>query len=198
MCSSFQGLSLRTLALLAITAALLVGCTSSKDVSKTQPFASYVGRTVVLNRPVALIKEGRGTWAPAHFPRLRSSPFVMLDFQSPAVRGFEFRQLYPADTNYITIAVGTSVTLESVRDEVVADTQNLVAYGSLILPDTTNTVRFAYSWGHYWQLRPAPWEPPSTPEIRRPPGKLPPHWDYDMFYPAPDAPTWGGRVDSNK
>jgi hypothetical protein len=145
------------------------------------------------------MKEGRGVWAAAHFPRLCSSPFVMLDFESPAHRGFVyFEELNPTDTNYITIPSGNSVTLESVRDDVVFDADNLVAYGRLTLPNTTNTVRFAYQWGNYWHLRPAPWEPADTPEIRRPPGKLPPHWDYDAFHPAPDAPTWGGRADGSK
>src|SRR5882672_8348469 len=77
--------------------AVFGGCVSSKNISRVPPFSDYVGRTVPLVRPVALIKEGMGMWGPAHFPRLRSSPYVMLDFQSPA-KG-DFHHLEPTDTN---------------------------------------------------------------------------------------------------
>jgi len=182
------------LGLIALVA-LFAGCVSSKNVSKVPPFSDYVGRTLPLVRPVALIREGMGMWAPAHFPRLRSSPYVMLDFQSPAMG--DFHHLEPTDTNYVTVPSGQLVTIECVRDEIAGEAANLIAYGRIVLPDATNKVRFAYPWGHYWHLRAAPWEPGDTPEVRRPPGKLPAHWDYDMFYSSTNAPTWGGRAEKH-
>src|SRR5580765_3429017 len=170
----------------------LAGCMSSRNISKVPPFSEYVGRTLPTVRPVALIKEGRGIWGTSHFPRLRNSPYVMLDLD-PANKFFT--SLSWSDTNYLTFPAGAAVSITQVRDEIVADAAHLVAYGTLTLPGSTNQVRFAYSWGEYWHLRAAPWEPKETPEIRRPPGKNPPHWDYDMFYVHSNAPVWGISTD---
>jgi hypothetical protein len=169
----------------------LCGCTSSKNISKISPFSEYVGRTVSLNRPMLLLPEGRGMWEPAHFPRLRSSPFVLLDYEAARHAGFYSAGRH--DTQTQALAAGHAVIIDQVRDEIAFDAANIIAYGRVRPSGFTNDVRFAYAWGQDWILRPAPWEPESVPQIRRPPGKVPPHWDYEMFRAPSNAPTWGNR-----
>src|ERR1051326_1844652 len=141
--------------LFVLPALLLLGC-SSTNVSNREPLADYVGRTVTLNRPMALIKEGRGIMAWSHLPRLRKSPYVMLDTDASEKA---FLHPYPTDTNVIVLAVGYAVTIDTVHDEIAGiDPVHTTVYGRVILPGADAPVRFAFAWGDTVRLFPAPWE----------------------------------------
>lgn len=161
---------------------LLVGC-SSVDISNRDPFYDYVGRTVELREPVAVVSR-HGYWNGGDGVRSRKSVAYGLVTGSDQGYGRVFA----------TLPAGHKVQVDSVWDEVAGDGQQIVAYGRTTIPPATNEVRFAYAWGFIWMLSPAPWEPSNTPKQRAPPGRLPPHFDYDMFRPPPDAPKWGTKV----
>jgi hypothetical protein len=101
--------------ILVLSAPLLVGC-HSIDVSKLEPFDNYVGCSVLLQRPMALVRESRGMMSRSHLPRLRTSPYVMLDIQESEK---SFLHLYPTDTNVTVLPTGHSVTIRTVRNEIV-------------------------------------------------------------------------------
>jgi hypothetical protein len=172
---------------------LLVGC-GSINVANREPLADYVGRTVTLNRPMALIKEGKGIWAQAHLPRLRKSPYVMLDIDASEKA---FLHLYPTDTNVIVLPVGHAVTIQTVRDETAwIDPVHTTVYGRVILPGHHTPVRFAFAWGDTVRLYPAPWEPDNVPNRRYRVGWEPiPLYNPELrVVPEADLPRWGRKV----
>jgi hypothetical protein len=161
---------------------LLVGC-SSVDISNRDPFYDYVGRTVELRQPVAVVVR-RAYWKGGDGVMARRSASYGLVTGNGQGYGRVFS----------TLPAGHTVRINSVWDEVAGDGQQIVAYGHTTIPPSTNEVSFAYPWGLIWTLYPAPWEPETTPKLRGPPGRLPPHFDYEMFRPPPDAPKWGTKV----
>lgn len=163
-----------------LPALVLCGCISSKNISNRQPFSDYVGKTVTLNRPMILLKEGRGFWTGEAVPRVRVSPYVMYDGDKSVEKGAP-----------IKLPAGQQVKITKVCDEIMGDSANIIAYGTVVPPNATNRITFGYQWGMIWQLHPAPWEPEGTPELRRRVGALPSHWNYDIFQPPTNAPTWG-------
>lgn len=161
---------------------LVTGC-SSTNLSNRDPFFDYVGRTVELRRP-ALVVERPSIFGGDVLAR-RYTKYGILD---PSHR---LTQIYPRFTE---LPVGHRVRSDSVWDEVELDAEQIVAYGRTTIPPGTNEVQFAYPWGEFWMLKRAPWEPDDTAEKRGPPGRLPPHFDYPMFWPPPDTPKWGTKV----
>jgi len=161
---------------------LLAGC-SSTNISNRDPFYDYVGRSVELRCPVTVVAR-HGVWG-SHEGVMsrRSADFGLVD------RGSRNRRQV-----YGELPVGHRVWIDSVWDEVVVDGEQIIAYGRTTIPPGTNEVRFAYSWGFLWILKRAPWESDDTPEKRAPPGRLPPHFAYDMFKPPADIPKWGTKV----
>jgi hypothetical protein len=182
--------------LFVLPALLLLGC-SSTNVSNREPLADYVGRTVTLNRPMALIKEGRGIMAWSHLPRLRKSPYVMLDTDASEKA---FLHPYPTDTNVIVLAVGYAVTIDTVHDEIAGiDPVHTTVYGRVILPGADAPVRFAFAWGDTVRLFPAPWESQNIPNRRYRVGWKPiPLYDRDLRgVPEANIPRWGRKVNGN-
>jgi hypothetical protein len=175
---------------------LLVGC-SSTNVSNREPLADYVGRTVMLKRPMALIKEGRGIWAWSHLPRLRKSPYVMLDIDASKKA---YLHLYPTDTNFIVLPVGHAVTIGTIRDEIAGiDPVHTTVYGRIILPGTDTPGRFAFGWGDTVRLYPAPWEPDNIPNRPYRIGWKPiPLYEPELRGVAEaNIPRWGSKVGRN-
>jgi hypothetical protein len=163
-----------------LSALIFCGCVSSKNVSDLEPFSEYVGKTASLRRPMILVKESRGFWSASSIPRVHVSPYVMSDPGASEKKGAS-----------IELPVGQSVRITKVCYEMVGDSSNIIAYGTVMPPGSANRQTFAYRWGGYWELRPAPWEPNDAPPIRRRAGKLPPHWEYYASHPPTNAPTWG-------
>lgn len=161
---------------------LLVGC-SSVDISNRDPFYDYVGRTVELREPVAVVGRRGYRSGRDGVPSRKSAAFGIVEGSG---QGY--------GPVFSTLPAGHNVHIDSVWDEVAGDGQQIVAYGRTIIPPGTNEVRFAYVWGFIWVLSPAPWEPSGTPKKRAPPAQLPPHFNYEMFQPPPDAPKWGTKV----
>ena len=182
--------------ILVLSAPLLVGC-HSIDVSKLEPFDNYVGCSVLLQRPMALVRESRGMMSRSHLPRLRTSPYVMLDIQESEK---SFLHLYPTDTNVTVLPTGHSVTIRTVRNEIAfVDPVYTTVYGELILPGGKRSVRFAYAWGDTLRLFPAPWEPDSVPRRRYRLGHIPdPLFERDLRgVVETDIPRWGRKLGRN-
>jgi hypothetical protein len=161
----------------------LVGC-HSVNISNRDPFYDYVGRTVELREPVAVV--GRQSYWNGSDRGVRSRKSAAYGLVSGSGHGYK--------AVHAILPAGHKVSLDSVWDEVVFDGQQIVAYGRTTIPPSTKEVRFAYAWGFIWMLKPAPWEPADTPKKRAPPGTLPPHFNYKMFQPPPDAPKWGTKA----
>lgn len=160
-----------------------VGC-SSTNISNCDPFYDYVGKTVELRRPVAVVARS-SVWSGGDgVLSLRPARYGIVDARN---RG-------PYRKVYAQLPVGHAVRIEKVRDEVAFDVQHIIAYGRTTIPPRNKEVRFAYPWGALWQLERAPWEPDDTPPRRVASGRLPPHFDYDIFRPDPDLPKWGTKV----
>jgi len=162
---------------------LLQGCMSSRNISKLDPFCDFVDQTVELRRPVCVVHHCNTLMGGTGVDSFRSARHGLVD-HAGQWDGEVLAQL----------PKGHRVTLTAVRDEVYFDSETIVAYGHTIVPPGTNEVSFAYHWGYYWELRRAPWELDDTPPRRGPPGKLPPHFDYDMFRSPPDIPKWGTGI----
>lgn len=180
---------------LIVPVLLVAGC-STTNVSNREPLADYVGRTVTLNRPMALLKEGRGVWEWSHLPRLRKSHYVMLDIDASEKA---YLHLLPADTNFIVLPAGHTVTIETVRDETAfIDATHTTVYGRVTLPGGQKPVRFAFAWGDTVRLYPAPWES-DVPNRRYRIGWKPiPLYDRELRGVAEaEIPRWGRKVDRN-
>ena len=164
------------LALFAIVF-LCAGCTH-ENVSGYKLFTPYIGRTVPLNREMILSKEGRNMWSPANVPRLRVS-YVLLETNT---------ELLASDQFIANLPIGTPVTLTSVRDEIIADGSNLIAYGTTQIPDSNREVKFAYCWGTVRNINAAPWEPTNTPTFRKPDWPVESHGTIPFYHPVRDRP----------
>ncbi|HUA67830.1 MAG TPA: hypothetical protein VMA13_04715 [Candidatus Saccharimonadales bacterium] len=166
---------------------LLAGCTSSTKISKLDPFYNYVGQTVELRKPADIVTR-RGIWFGSYGVMSRhSADYGLIDAGGGQGRGGYGHVI-------AELPVGHKVQIDSVWDEVVVDEEQIIAYGHTTIPPSTKEVSFAYPWGEFWILWPAPWEPSDTPEKRGPPGRLPPHFDYDMFKAPAGTPEWGTKV----
>jgi hypothetical protein len=153
------------------------GCTYT-NVSAYKGFAPYIGQSVPLTREMILSKEGRGMWSAVHVPRLRAS-YVLLETNV---------QLYPSDQFVAKLPVGSPITLTSVRSEIIADGDGLIAYGNTRLPDSKKEVKFAYLWGSDLEINAAPWEPTNTPALRKPDWPIEPHGTIPFYHPVKDRP----------
>ena len=162
---------------------LLAGC-SRKDVSNLDPFSGYVGRSVPLARQADVVRRYNPLWSGGDGVGSLSSADVGV-INTPD---------YPYIEKIGTLPAGHVVTVDRVVDEVFMDGEHIIAYGRTTLPHSDKEVRFAYAWGTLWMLERAPWEPNKTPATRAPAGKLPPHFDYDMFRPDPNLPKWGTSI----
>lgn len=145
------------------------------------PFCEYVGKWVELRRPVAVVeRSSRMSWRSHGITSKQKVDYGLIEIsQTNGMKVFG------------TLPVGHKVLVTDVRDELLLDDQQMMAYGGTTLPWNNKKVTFAYSWGAVWTLWPAPWEPDGTPKQRGPEGKLPPHFDYPMFRLPADAPKWG-------
>lgn len=170
---------------------LFAGCTSSRNISKRDPFYNYVGKTVELRRPVSVIGR-HGAWAGTYgVMSLHSAKYGIIEKGTEWQGRGEYGQYGPV---FAELPVGHQVRIDSVWDEVVADEEQIIAYGHTTIPPSTREVSFAYPWGEFWTLWRAPWEPDDTPTKRAPAGELPSHFDYDMFKAPADTPKWGAKV----
>lgn len=172
-------------------ALLLSSCTSATNISKVYPFSSYVGKTVTLDRPMAVVPAANiWTWRGKGLLTLACSVSRGLTNTNDVRTG---------DTVYALLPAGHQVHIDCVQDEVAFDVEHIVAYGRTTAPPAVKQVRFVYSWGYDWVLEPAPWEPATLPRLRYLPSRfhLPPHFDYDMFRPPTNAPTWDFKVPEN-
>jgi hypothetical protein len=189
--------------LFAFLPVLFAGCTSSTNISKRDPFYDYVGQTVELHRPVDVVGH-HGSWfgGDKGVLALRATQYGIIESGTE----WKDREFYDENSHiaggsvdkYGTVLVvlpaGHRVQIDSVWDEVVADEEQIIAYGHTTIPPGTNEVSFAYPWGEFWMLWRAPWEPDNTPLKRAPAGKLPVHFDYDMFKAPTNTPTWGAKL----
>lgn len=156
---------------------LLCGC-SSTEVSHLDPFCGFVGHEVSLLKATPLTEAGK-------VGNRKSVPYALGPLSNPKFR------------SSIEVPASHTVIIESVRDEVVVDTEFVIAYGRTKHPTTGETVVFAYRWGEKWILGRAPWETETVPEVRYPAFRLLPHFNYPGAFRAAAPPTnavrWGFR-----
>jgi hypothetical protein len=182
---------LRHTFIFSLLSLLLSGCDSSRNISNRDPFYDYVGKTVELRRPVWVLHRMNPWFGGKGVMSIRRAQYgIIQEWTAWQGRG-EFGQYGRVLT---ALPVGHKVRIDSVRDEIVADEEQIIAYGHTTIPPGTNELSFAYPWGEFWILWRAPWEPDDTPKERGPPGKLPPHWNYDMFYRPDGTPQWGTKI----
>lgn len=162
---------------------LVAGCTSTKTLSNRDPFYDYVGRSVELLRPVTVVERPKAFGGDVLASRY--TKYGLLDSHH------RYNQMYQ---KVAELPVGHRVQIDSVCEEIQMDFVQIIAYGRTTIPPSTEEVQFAYPWSSDWILWPAPWEPADTPARRGPPGRLPAHFDYPMFYPPPGTPKWGTKV----
>jgi len=134
----------------------------SRDISRLEPFSAYVGKTVTLQRPMALI--GGGNW---FFPdELRTFHKVDYCLVNVGVLGD-----WLFTTNYVGIVygelpVGHRLTILRVCDDADADNEGIIAYcRTQISPDSKDVI-VGYGWGMNLCLERAPWEPNTAPNQR--------------------------------
>ena len=168
---------MRNLLAFVLLAALGSGC-SYTNVSAYKAFAPYIGQTVPLNREMVLSREGRGFWSAAHVSRLHAS-YVLLETNT---------DLYASDQSVSNLPVGCLITLTSVRDEIIGDGNQLIAYGRIYLPGSKKEVKFAYLWGSVLEINSAPWEPTETPSLRKLDWPIRPHGTIPFYHPVTDRP----------
>ena len=172
----------RCLLLLALALALLVTGCSSLDVSADRLFAPYVGAAIALQRPVILVTPSGNPATPEFLPRTSGAKYAMLvdDNRHPASP--DVRPQIAAQ-----LPAGHIITLQSVREEITLDRQDIVAYGRTRLPGHDREVTFAYHWGQSWELWPAPWEPATVKTIRQIDRPRPPRSDNNMHDKRSDS-----------
>jgi hypothetical protein len=183
----------------------------SRDVSNLHPFSDYVGKTVALNRPVLLVKEGRGILGTSDVTRVHASPYVILEtngcanavdaiqkkeYEKYSRRGPGASDASAAERTSIELPAGQLVTITKVSEDMVWDGDEIVAYGKVKPREFACEVSFAYGWSTSDLLAPAPWEPVGTPSIRRNVGIPLFHID-SMFHVSMDTPTWGDPATGN-
>jgi hypothetical protein len=165
-----------------ISLLLLSACTSTTNVSRVYPFSLYVGKTVEINRPMAVV-PAYNRWVAGNGGVGTLSWTVSKGLENTNdVKG----------ARYAVLPTGHQVRIDKVQDEIVGDSESIVAYGRTVIPPDTKPVKFAYAWGYLWILEPAPWEPENLPKYRHLPSRyrLPAHFDYDMFQSPTNVPTW--------
>ena len=163
---------------------LLSACTSTTNISRIYPFSSYVGKTVEINRSMAVV--------PAYNRWVAGSGGVGTLSWTVSKGLKNTNDVSQGETVYAVLPAGHQVRIDRVQDEINGDSESIVAYGRTVVPAGTKPARFAYEWGFDWILKPAPWEPDNLPKYRYLPSRyrLPPHFDYDMFKAPTNAPTW--------
>ena len=196
-------MNIRVFIFALLTVLCFTGCTSSTNISKRDPFYNYVGQTVELHCPVDVVGHS-GVWfgGDKGIHTLHTAQYGIIE---SGTEGQE-REFYGENSHVFSgsgdnygnvlevLTVGHRVQIDSVWDEVIADEEQIIAYGHTTIPPSTNEVSFAYAWGEFWMLWRAPWEPNDTPQKRAPTGELPAHFDYDMFKAPTNTPTWGAKV----
>jgi hypothetical protein len=166
------------------------------------PFADYVGKTVALNRPMILAKEGQAFLGYSDVSRAHATPYVILETNGCAntvevIQRMEYgnysrrhSEASAAKGTAIELPAGQLVTITKVSDDMVWDSEEIIAYGKVKPRQFAREVSFAYGWSTSYLLAPAPWEPAATPPIRRNIGIQPFNID-SMFHVSLDTPTWG-------
>jgi hypothetical protein len=160
------------LLLLGVT---LCGC-SSTEVSYLEPFCGIVGHEISLSTTTTLTEAGKVN-------NRRNVPFGLGRLSDPKFK------------SSVKLPATHTVTIDSVRDEVVFEHEFIIAYGRTRHPETGKEVSFAYCWGTDWLLGRAPWEAETVPPMRYPAFRLPAHFNYPTFFGAAAPPTnavlWG-------
>lgn len=127
---------------------LLAGC-SSTNLSKVDPFCDYVGRTVALRQPVDIVKGDE--WPSPKYYMIPKGSDVM-------GHGMPI---------FSELPTGHQVHIDSVWNEIGFEYEVIKAYGHTTIPPSTSEIAFSYSWGSGDDLDRAPWEPDTTPVMRR-------------------------------
>ena len=151
---------------------LVTGC-RSVDVSAYHLFAPYVGPEMALQRPVLLVAPTGDPAVPGFLPRTGAAKHAMLVDDTEGHP--ECVELKPKMATQLP--AGHIITLQSVREEITLDRQDIIAYGRTRLPGDDREVTFAYHWGQSWQLQPAPWEPGTVQALRQLDWRRPRHSD---------------------
>lgn len=131
----------------------------------------------------------------SRLPRLRKSPYVMVDINASEKA---LLHLEPTETNTIILPAGHTVQIETIHDETAFfEKTHTTVYGRVTLPGRQKVVRFAFEWGDTVRLYPAPWEPDNVPNRRYRIGWEPtPLHDPELRGVAEaDIPRWGRQVD---
>lgn len=128
------------LAILILILFTQLGCT--RDVSDKEPFRSFVGKDVVLLRPVSTDNH------PDNSGKLSYS-------LSETLYGNSGR-LDPGTTLHVTCVEENTFLTPMVE-----------VHGTGVDPANGDRFDWIYNWGYPWELHRAPWEDPNTvPEVR--------------------------------
>jgi len=117
-----------------------------KNLSNVAPYSTYTGKIVTLNEPM-VISESYGNHG--------YTPYAMTRPEH-AVSSRIIRHL---DTN-------SEIKIDFVRWSNTIDSAYVVAVGSTVDDDPSNSIRFRYYWGGMEYINRAPWEPVNTPNRR--------------------------------
>jgi hypothetical protein len=158
------------------------GCATS-NLSRLDPFSSYIGKSVPLRQPMVLAETGG--LSPADYMMIK-----VPDEQDGTP--MDEPGLLPEVVE--KLPAGHHIRLDRVVDRIVGDGERIIAFGSTILPSTGREIKFEYTWGYFWTLDVAPWEPADTPKRRDRAGRRPPHFAYEMFRTPADSPKWGIKI----
>jgi hypothetical protein len=138
----------------------LAGCDTSMNVSKNYPFNEYVGKTVELQRPAAVVNRVNGWFSIKGVISMRHARYGLINGPpDEQCRGYYGPVL-------AVLPAGHKIKIDSVRFEVMAggDRDQITAYGHTTIPPSIKEVSFAAPWGGDYAnlvLR-TPWEPENT------------------------------------
>jgi hypothetical protein len=137
----------------------LAGCDTSMNVSKNYPFNGYVGKTIELKRPAAIVD---GSWFMVGMPAVRYARYCLVNGPTDGrCHGYWGPTL-------AVLPAGHKITIDKVAYEVWAlgDCDQITAYGHTTIPPSTKEVSFAAPWGGValGKLWRAPWEADDTPD----------------------------------
>lgn len=133
----------------------LAGCQSLPDLSKEQPFASYVGKEVALVEEQVVVQV----------PKEISSGLLPRWLVSVS----EYEHMKEKVEQIASLKKGDRIRLvRLVRRPIQNDLfPGTVLYAICEIGDTTGPISFELIWGSSGNLLRAPWEPKDTPERRR-------------------------------
>ncbi len=140
----------RFLVAVILSALILSGCVSSREVSNEEPYRAFVGRTVELHRPMLLV--GHGGYFFGSSNEVMSARHAQYGLTDPGT--------YPSPRVAVKLPAGHPLTIDTVREEVCVDSYLAVMYGHTIFPPTGRRVTFAFLRApmSYQPRGPLPWE----------------------------------------